>query len=267
MEKKKAEKALPLPVFFDFSSEDEGAKIDDLAILGKKIFILDNEQGKILRLDWESKEKEVVLGEERLRKAKKIFPQVGGVAILLGDGIYRIERGELNKLVEKEKDWGEVVDFTGWLGNLYLLDVGNGQIWQYPAIKNGLGAMRAWIKEDKSYSFSNEALCLIDGFIWVIDRGKIYKFYKGYQKEVFEIASLGKSVFGYTTADGEELYLLDNDNNRLLFINKEGGSISREISLPDLEKVRGLVVSPDETMALIGTDNTLLRVDLTEKED
>ena len=265
---KTVEKALPLPVFFDFSSEkDDGVKIDDLAVLGKKIFILDNEQGKILRLDWESQEKEVVLGEDKLRKAKKIFPQVGGVAILLGDGIYKIEQGELNKLVEKEKDWGEIVDFTGWLGNLYLLDVDNGQIWQYPAIKNGLGTRRAWIKEDKNYSLSNEALFLIDGSIWVIDRGKIYKFYKGYQKEVFEIASLGKNVFGYITADGEEFYLLDIDNNRLLLIDKEKGDIGREIPLPDLEKVRGLVVSPDETMALIGTDSTLLKIDLVEKED
>jgi len=266
LEEKEAKKALPLPVFFDFSSEEEEVKIGDLAVLGKKVFILDNEQGKVLRLDWESQEKEVILGEERLEKAKKIFPQVGGTAILLGDGIYKIERGKLNKLVEKEKDWGEIVDFTGWLGNLYLLDADNGQIWQYPAIKNGLGARRAWIKEDKSYSFSNEALFLIDGSIWVIDQGKIYKFYKGYQKEVFEIASLGKNIFGYTTAEGEKLYLLDIDNDRLLFIDKEKGDISREIPLPDLEKAKGLIISPDETMALIGTDSALLKVDLVKKE-
>jgi len=263
--KKRAEEALPLPVFFDFSIEDEGVKINDLAVLGKKIFVLDNEQGKIMRLDWESKEKEIVLGEERLKKAKKIFPQVGGVAVLLGDGIYKVEQEKLNKLIEEE-GWGEIVGFTGWLGNLYFLDVSDGQIWQYPAIKDGLGAKRAWIKEDKNYSFSKEALFLIDGSIWVIDQGKVYKFYKGYQKEVFEIASLGKNVFGYITADGREFYLLDNDNNRLLLINKEKGDIDREISLPDLEGVKGLVVSPDETVALIGTDSALLKVDLVEKE-
>ena len=266
LEEEVVEEALPLPVFFDFSSEDDGVKIDDLAVLGKKIFVLDNGQGKVLRLDWESKEKEVVLGEDKLKKAKKIFPQVGGVAILLGDGIYKIEQGELNKLVEKEKDWGEIVDFTGWLGNLYLLDVDNGQIWQYPAIKNGLGARRAWIKEDESYSFSNEALFLIDGSIWVIDRGKIYKFYKGYQEEVFEIASLGNDILGYTTADWEELYLLDIDNNRLLLIDKEEGDIGREISLPDLEKARGLIVSSDKTMALVANEVELLEIDLTETE-
>jgi len=263
---KVAEKASPLPVFFDFSSEDEEAKIDDLAVLGKKIFILDNEQGKILRLDWESEEKEVVLGEDKLKKAKKIFPQVGGVAILLGDGIYKIEQGELNKLVEEEEDWGEIVDFIGWLGNLYLLDASNGQIWQYPAIKNGLGAKKTWIKEDESYLFSNQALFLIDGSIWVIDQGKIYEFYKGYQEEVFEIASLGDDVFGYTTADGEEIYLLDIDNNRLLLIDKEKGDIGREIPLPDLEKARGLIVSPDETMALVANEGELLEIDLTETE-
>jgi len=176
-------------VFFDFSSEDETIKIDDLAVLGKKIFVLDKSAGKILLLDWEDQKKEVVLGEEKLRKAEKIFPQVSGVTVLSADGIYKIEQGKLNKLIEKEEDWGKIIGFAGWLGNLYLLDAGNGQIWQYPAIKNGLGAKRAWIKEDKDYSLSNKALLLIDGSIWVVDQGKIYKFYKGYQEEVFEIAS------------------------------------------------------------------------------
>ena len=267
LKEEKAKKTVSLPTFFDFSSVSKGAEIGDLSALGKTIYALDNQKGELLKLSWENKKGKVVLGDERLKKAEKILPQVGKVTVFSSDGIYKVERGKLNKLIERDKHWGKIVSLAGWLGNLYLLDVSNGQVWQYPAIKKGLGSRRAWIKEEKDYSFSNQALLLIDGSIWVVDKGKLYEFYKGYQKKVFEVASLGERVWGYTTADWKVIYLLDADNHRLLAISKKDGQVNNEIPLPEMSQVTGLVVSPDETVALVSASSKLLKIDLVKKED
>jgi len=255
-----------LPVFFDFADSEEKFSVDMMASLGKSIFILDEEKQKIVRLDWEDKETEVVLGDEKLSRAQAFFPQVSATGVFLGDGLYFVEKGELKKVIEEDEKWQEVVDLAGWLGNFYLLDSGADQIWQYPATTNGLGARKSWLKEEGE-NFGSQAKMVIDGSIFIADQGHIYRYYKGYKEDDFEIDAAQGEIFLATTADSDNLYLLNKGLARLLVISKEKGEIEKEIPLSEMKEATGLVVSPDETVALVGLKHQLLKIDLTEEEE
>lgn len=249
-----------LAEFFSLSEIELSLKLTDLATSGKTIYLLDNNAGKVYSLGWEDQKSEVVLGEEKIKKATGLFVQAGEVILLADDGFYEIANNKLNKIIEADDSWGKVVDFDSWLGNLYLLDVQNEVIWQYPATRDGFGAIRKWNKEDLPPVGEGSAIT-IDAAIWLAG-DKLYKLYQGYLEDTYEISDLGGEALVYTGADFDNVYLVDKENSRFLAVNKETGEVSNEKKALDLDKAQGLVVSPDETVAVIGTPDKLLKVAL-----
>jgi len=247
-----------LAEFSSLAKIDSELVLADLASAGKTIYLLDNNSGKVYSLDWEDKKSSVVLGEEKIKKATKLFSQAGKIILLADDGFYEITNNKLNKIIEVDDSWGQIVDFYGWLGNLYLLDAQNDIVWQYPATQGGFGAIKKWNKEDLP-SISDGASISIDAAIWLAG-GKLYKLYQGYLEDTYNIADLGDQVLVYTAADFDNVYLVDKENSRFLVVNKETGETDNETKAVGLNKAQGLVVSPDETVVVIGTPDQLLKV-------
>jgi len=249
-----------LTEFFSLSEVDSSLKLTDLATSGNAIYLLDNNAGKVYSLGWEDKESDIVLGDEKIKKATRLLVQAGEAILLADDGFYEIANNKLNKIIEADDSWGKVVDFDSWLGNLYLLDVQNKIIWQYPATQDGFGAIRKWNKEDLPAASEGSAIT-IDAAIWLAG-GKLYRLYQGYLDDTYEVSGLGNEVLICTGADFDNVYLVDKENSRFLAVNKETGQISNEKRAMDLDKAQGLIVSPDETVAVIGTSDKLLKVAL-----
>jgi len=247
-----------LDEFFSLEKIDSELILADLFSAGKTIYLLDNDNGKVYSLGWEDKESNVVLGEEKIKKASQLFYQAGKIILLAEDGFYEIANNTLKKIIEVDDSWGEIVDFYGWLGNLYLLDTGNNVIWQYPATQGGFGVIRKWNKEDLPTT-SDGASISIDAAIWLAS-GKLYKLYQGYLEDTYNVADLGGQVLVYTAADFDNVYLVDKDNSRFLAVNKETGETDNETKALGLDEAKGLIVSPDETVAVIGTSDKLLKV-------
>lgn len=247
-----------LEEFSSLTEIDSELVLADLASAGKNIYLLDNNQGKVYSLGWEDQESAVVLGEEKIKKATKLFFQTGKIILLSDDGIYEIANNKLNKIIEADDSWGKIVDFYGWLGNLYLLDSQNNLIWQYPATQSGFGEIKKWNKEDLP-AIADGSSISIDAAIWLAG-GKLYKLYQGYLEDTYNVPDLGADVLVYTEADFDNVYLVDKENNRFLAVNKETGEINKETRAVDLDKTKGLIISPDETVAVIGTSDKLLKV-------
>ena len=150
---------------------------------------------------------------------------------------------------------------SSWLGNLYLLDSAKDQIWQYSATASGFGAVREWIKEKKQ-DFSDQAKMTIDGAVWIVDQGKVFRYWKGYEEKVFSPEGLGKEVLPYTTADFDSLYLWDKEKGKLVFLNKEDGKVTGEKNIGRIEGGSSFIVSPDQTIALIGAGEKLVEIGL-----
>ncbi|MGI6278381.1 MAG: hypothetical protein ACOYJ8_01005 [Patescibacteria group bacterium] len=244
--------------FFSLEKIDPELILTDLFSAGKTIYLLDNDNGKVYSLSWEDKESNVVLGEEKIKKSKQLFYQAGKIVLLADDGFYEIANNTLNKIIEADDSWGKIVDFYGWLGNLYLLDTENNVIWQYPATQGGFGVIRKWNKEELP-TISDKASISIDAAIWLAS-GKLYKLYQGYLEDTYNVADLGDQVLVYTAADFENVYLVDKENSRFLAVNKETGETDNETTALGLDEARALIISPDETVAVIGTSDKLLKV-------
>ncbi|MDD3532291.1 MAG: hypothetical protein PHR64_03190 [Candidatus Shapirobacteria bacterium] len=244
--------------FSSLAEADSELALADLSSAGKTIYLLDNDNGKVYSLGWEDKKLSVVLGEEKIKKATKLFFQAGKIILLADDGFYEIANNKLNKIIEIDDSWGKIVDFYGWLGNLYLLDTQNNLVWQYPATQGGFGAIKKWNKEDLP-AISDGASISIDAAIWLAS-GKLYKLYQGYLEDTYNVPDLGVDVLVYTEADFDNVYLVDKENSRFLAVNKETGETSDETRAIGLDEAKGLIVSPDETVAVIGTPDKLLKV-------
>jgi len=269
LEELENEPAVPqeeLPLFLDLADEEEEIVITDIALLGEKIYLLDQSSEKIYQLGWEDKEITTLVGDERIKNIFAIFARTGGLVLLSSDGVYEIEDEKLNKVVEVAEKWGKISDIYGWFGSLYLLDTKEDMIWQYPAIKDGYGAIREWNKEVDLPNWPLGSSLTIDGDIWIAGGGKIYQYYKGYQKEVFTIEGLGDKVLLYTMADFDNLYLVDMSSNRFLVVEKENGEIKKEIAGAGLKEAKGLIISSEETVALIAREDKIYRIDLTTEE-
>ena len=249
-----------LPLFLDLTGEEKEITIGAMALLGEKIYLLDRSSEKIYQLGWQDKEIVTLVGDEKIKNISAMFARTGGLVLLSDNGIYEIKDDKLDKVIEVADEWGEISDIYGWLGNLYLLDVEKDMTWQYPAIKNGYGAIREWNKEVDLPDWPSGSSLTVDGSIWVTAGGKIYQYYKGYQENVFTIEGLGNETLLYTTADFDNLYLVDKNSHRFLVVEKESGEIKKEIKGASLKEAKGLIVSSEETVALIAVKDKLYQI-------
>ncbi len=252
-----------LPVFLSLQEQDEGQEISDLSLLGEEIYWLDKKDQKIYRTDWKGEEITVLTGDERIKDSLAFFTTTGRTLLLTDAGLYQVTDKKLDKILEADDEWGKITDLTTWFGNIYLLDTGENTIWQYPAIEDGYANIRSWNEEDLPQLDSS---ITINGAIWVTGEGKLYRLWQGYLDETFAIENLAAENLLFTTADFDNIYIVDKTNYRFLTVSKEEGEISFEKDAANLDKATGMVVSADETVALISTPGKIYKINLTEEE-
>jgi len=126
--------------------------------------------------------------------------------------------------LEKPKDvadGGSAFDISVFLGNIYLLDPG--QIAKYVPVEGGYAKSVDYLNNPEQ--FSKNSHFVIDGLVWVTNGKSINKYMRG-AKEDFSISGLldSNGEFGeiYTTADSDNLYVVDVSNSALLVIKKDG---------------------------------------------
>lgn len=118
-------------------------------------------------------------------------------------------------------DGGSAFDISVFLGNVYLL--GPEQIAKYVPIEGGYAKSVDYLNNPEQ--FSQNSHLVIDGSVWVTNGKSINKYMRG-AKEDFSISGLldPNGEFGeiYTTADSDNLYIVDVSNSALLVIKKDG---------------------------------------------
>lgn len=143
-----------------------------------------------------------------------------------GKSIYLINNDGISsgKLIVK-KDWNDVGGFGAYLGNFYVLDKKEGQIFKFVPTEGGFSKTN-YLASGVSLDFSKAASISIDGSLWVLlNDGTIAKFTKG-KIENFTLSGLDKPfnspVRIFTNADSNNLYILDPQNSRIVVIAKDG---------------------------------------------
>jgi hypothetical protein len=249
-------------LYLDLGLLASGLKGDDMVATGRRMFILDKEGKRVVSVVYDTKRSEVVAGPALIAKLVDVAAHADNYYIVQDDGIYKTGR-TAEKLINKE--WmGEVVS-AAYLSNVYVLEKGTGKIWRYPATASGFGNRQNWLLSGVEPDFSNVKSMVIDGSIWLLSgSGQVFKYNSGIQRD-FRITGLYPDLANpaaiYTNEDLEYLYVLDNENSRVVVLDKNG-EFKYQYLAEEVGKAKGFAVSEKDKKVILLVGDKLLSIEL-----
>jgi hypothetical protein len=140
--------------------------------------------------------------------------------------IYTLNLDGTNKksVVTNSSYWKSAGGLSNYIGNLYVLDKSQNQIFKF--VNSDSGFVKANYFSTTNPDLSKATAITIDSSIYVLTSdGNISKFTKG-NSDTFTIAGLDTPLSNptkiYTNASDENVYVLDNGNSRIVVFDKSG---------------------------------------------
>ncbi|HSW96286.1 MAG TPA: hypothetical protein VLF89_00520 [Candidatus Saccharimonadales bacterium] len=180
-----------------------------------------------------------------------------------GDNIASIDNdNKVKPLIKNDSDWTDVSGFGTYLGNFYLLDKKADQIHKFTKASDGFGKTNYF--SDKAPVLTQAEAITIDGSIWILSsEGSIMKFTKGKQDQ-FTIGKLDKPLNHptriVTTADIDNIYILDNGNARVVVLKKDDGSVVQQYRASELQKAKDIDVDEKNKKIYILVDSKIFEI-------
>jgi len=126
--------------------------------------------------------------------------------------------------IQKDPDWKDIKELAVFNGNIYILDVGEKNIWRYLSIPSGYGLKSKWFSGENQL-LSQAISFSIDSSVWILQKDGILKYTSG-KKIDFNITGMTDMFIDpvkiYTTKAENSLYVFDQANKKIYEINKDG---------------------------------------------
>jgi hypothetical protein len=241
--------------FYDLSLEDKNVSGVKISLYDDKAFILDKKNGVIYRLFLPKKSFEKNQLSE-LKKTDLIAAYQDKVYFYIKNfGVYQIdENGKLKKVIEQDKDWGEIVDLSLYNGNLYLLDRGKDEVWKYLNTGDGFGGKNSYFQKGEAIDLASISSLSIDGALYLAGDKMIFKYLSGV-REKFKL-NLPDKEFSFdkvfTNNNLEKIYLWDKGKGVIYVLGKNGEYVE-QISSSILSKGDDFVVYDNKILVLFGS--------------
>jgi len=230
-------------VFFDLEILKKEAKGDSLVLWQDYLVVLDKDKSTLYQVEVENQKSEILAGGQEFEQARFLTSfedqlYMGGL-----NGIFKIDR-QPELIIETDEN-SKMIDLVAFAGNLYLLNKTG--VWKYPAIETGFGNQQEWLKENQGF---NQAIqMVIDGSVWVLFQdGEVSRFTQG-SKDAFRLTGLNKPFSGnlsfYTSVDLDNVYVLDQGNQRLVSFSKSG-EFQADYHWEQLSQATDFIVLPDK---------------------
>lgn len=171
---------------------------------------------------------------------------------------------KMKTVIKNSGDWTSIGGFGAYLGNFYLLDKKAGQILKFTKASDGFGKTNYFT--DSITTLSQAAALTIDGSIWILsDDGSLKKFTKGKQDQ-FKLGKLDKP-FSHptkviTNVDSDNIYILDNGNNRVVVVKKDDGSIVNQYGAAELKNAKDIDFDEKNKKIYVLIDNKIFEIDM-----
>lgn len=240
--------------FFDLAVDNKQAKGTKMYLDVNNLSILDTTQGIIytLSLTKKSLNKRQFSG---IKTAKKIAQYQDDLFFFSDQsGIYKITPdGKLQKIIEKDKEWGSIVDVWIYNGNIYALDTAKDEIYKYLVAENGYSGKTPYFKGGTAGLKDGNSLA-IDSSVYVGFSDHIFKFTAGVQDEFktsFPNTSIHISKI-FTTKDLEKVYAWDKEKGSFYVLGKSG-TYEREVYSSILKQADDFVVFEKSAYLLSGS--------------
>ena len=256
-----------LPLFFDLSlikTDGIGATI---ASYKEKKAVLDVRNKVIYSLATDTKQSSIVAGGDTVKEATSISVHGKNIYFFNSDGINVVDIPSKTSrvIVKTDEKWGEISAISFFGGNLYLLDKKNGRIWKYTATDNGYSERQSYLNFDVRVDLSQATKIVIDGSVWVLNRGSgILKFSRGLS-EGFNFKNFSESFHDVPSISTDEnakyLYILDSAGAKVVVFDKEGVYQS-QYQADELKTATDLVVSEEEKKIYVLSGSKIYGIDL-----
>lgn len=218
-----------LPLWLDLSLIKEGMSANGLSLSLGKLLLLDDKKSVLAEVDLKNKSQQLLGGGEKLGAAKLASINGEMAWVFSSDkGVVRIDTKSqvVTTAIKPDSAWGTIGGIYGFAGNVYLLDLTNGQIWKYLPLTSGYSDKRAYLKTGVKGDFVAAQKMQIDSSVWILQGGgELVKYTQG-SPDYFSLSGLDKSVQApksfFVSDATDNLYLLDSGNNRLLVLDKKG---------------------------------------------
>lgn len=238
--------------FYDLTIDNKDAKGTHLSLDSNNLSVLDNVQGIIYTLSLDKKSLDKIQSAT-IKQAQIIVRYGDSIVFLTNDGIYKIDaQGKINKVIEKDPEWGTIGDMRIYNANIYALDSSKDQIYKYLVADNGYSAKQLYFKGSSSGLKDANSLA-IDSSVYVGFPDHIFKFTAGAQddfKTSFPNSSVSiKKII--TTKELEKVYAWDQTSGSLYVLAKNG-TYEREIYSSILKQITDFVVYNNNAYLLSG---------------
>lgn len=255
-------------LFYEFSLLKPNATITSVGQRSDAVAILDGNAPSVAVLSPSTKKGEIVAGGESYRGARLLTMHGDSVFVLVPDGIHRAsvqDKETATTVIRKDDQWGSIASIGSYGGNIYLLDTEKGRIWKYVAAGDGFSEMREYLNPDTLPDLSRGTGMAIDGGLWIGTKdGKILRFMGG-REETFTPRGvepgLGKTLVVATTEEDRNLYVLDQDNKRVVVLDKDGVYLAQYVWTGTLMPTQ-LVVFEKLKLLLLLADGKLYSIAL-----
>ncbi len=141
---------------------------------------------------------------------------------------------------------------------LYVIDSKNNQVYRYPRsdASGGFGEKNDWLKDRADLSRIS-GMTINDG-IFIIDSGKISRFFKN-KKQDFSIEATATPIIPekiFTLENSTNLYILDKNNSRIIKIDANG-NIVKQYHNSELSKTESFAVNEENNTIYFSTNNSV----------
>lgn len=143
---------------------------------------------------------------------------------------YNKKTGSSKKLITNNNDWKTIGGFDTYYGNFYIADTADG----IDKFASGSYAKSAYFAGGVKPDLSKAVSIAIDSSIWVLTSdGTLTKYTKGTQDSL-SVTGLDKPLSNpiqvVTSADLNNVYILDKGNERVVVLKKDGSFVAQYAS-------------------------------------
>jgi hypothetical protein len=221
-----------VPVWYELALLREGMFGSEIDITEGRLLILDGELGILGAVELQTKQATLVGGGELLRGGESVAVRATRGVVYGDAGVVEVLTDNRTTAVLVEPgDWGKIEGVGLFSGNVYLLDAGTSEIWQYPGLERGVGERRRWLAAGYTPDLTKAVDMRIDGDIWVLERDGTVKRFRQGNEENFAMKGLDEpvreGVAVYTGENLDRVYVLDRSMARVVVVTKTGEYVAQ----------------------------------------
>lgn len=240
--------------FFDLTVDDKAVRGDKFYLDNGRLLVSDRNRGVLYEISMEKKSLDKNQTGEIKRSSFIALFEEKKYFYVEGEGIYQLVGEKTVKAIEKDKNWGKIIDMSVFNGNIYLLDQGKDQIYKFMATDNGFGSGTSYFVSGQSINLSQVNSFAIDGSVFLVGNSVMFRYTSGL-RDGFKVNLPDDNVNMnkiFTSRDLEKIYGWDKGKG-VIYVMSKNGNYQEQINSKILSTGSDFVVYNNSIYVLQGS--------------